>query len=71
MGSTKDKIKATVVVAGVYILVKKILDSPENERRNQPDTNRATTSENHEAAHRRSPYRQSRRYSRSFTESTS
>ncbi|GKT83841.1 hypothetical protein Ct61P_01691 [Colletotrichum tofieldiae] len=29
MGSIKDNIKATVVVAGVYILVKKILGSPE------------------------------------------
>ncbi|KZL67859.1 hypothetical protein CT0861_00864 [Colletotrichum tofieldiae] len=70
MGSTKDNFKATVVVAGVYILVKKILDSPDNERRSQSDKNRAT-SENREVAHRRSPYRQTRRYSRSFTESTS
>ncbi|KAL4412164.1 hypothetical protein CABS03_06589 [Colletotrichum abscissum] len=69
MGSIKDTLKATVVAAGAYILVKKILDAPEAEGQPRHKPERATSRDSD--GHRPKTRHQTRRYSRSFTESTS
>ncbi|WQF89395.1 hypothetical protein CDEST_14409 [Colletotrichum destructivum] len=70
MGKTKDSLKATVVAAGVFILARKMLDSPDRNKRRQPDLEVPIARRAHDTQERR-PERRTRRYSRSYTESTS
>ncbi|KAE9574203.1 hypothetical protein CGMCC3_g9853 [Colletotrichum fructicola] len=73
MGSVKDSIKATVVAAGAYILVKKILDSPDVEKHHRTDREgaNAVAPRQSDPNSRRQPQRHTRRYSRSYSETTS